>query len=89
MLVSKTDIDIYYTSSVLSFSPGLSAYLAILDKNELATAERFKFAEIRDRYIISHGILRQLLVERVNKSPADLRIDKAEFGKPFYPTPLT
>ena len=85
MLVSKTGIDIYYASSVLSFSPGLSAYLAVLDKAELATAERFKFAEIRDRYIISHGILRQLLAERVNKSPADLRIDKAEFGKPFLP----
>ena len=85
MHTPKTHIDIYYASSVLSFSPGLSGYLAVLDKDELATAKRFKFPEIRERYIISHGILRQLLAERVNESPADLRIDKAEFGKPFLP----
>ena len=61
MHTPKTHIDIYYASSVLSFSPGLSDYLAVLDKDELATAKRFKFAEIRERYIISHGILRLLL----------------------------
>ena len=30
-------------------------------------------------------ILRQLLAKRVNESAANLRIDKAEFGKPFLP----
>lgn len=81
----KADIDIYYTSSVLDFTPHLSEYLAVLDNSELTIAERFKFAEARKRYIISHGILRQLLAERVNESAANLRIDKAEFGKPFLP----
>ena len=81
----KTDIDIYYASSVLDFSPHLSEYLALLDKNEIANTERFKFPELRQRYIINHGILRQLLAKYVNKSAADLRIEKSEFGKPFLP----
>lgn len=85
MNAAKMVIDIYYASSVLSFTPRLSSYLAVLDKHELAIAERFKFAELRDRYIINHGILRQLLAEHVNESAPDLRIDKTEFGKPFLP----
>ncbi|NOQ13181.1 MAG: 4'-phosphopantetheinyl transferase superfamily protein [Methyloprofundus sp.] len=82
---AKADIDIYYTSSVLGFASQLSDYLAVLDDSELTTAERFKSTEARKRYIICHGILRQLLAERVNESAANLRIDKAEFGKPFLP----
>ncbi|OQK17073.1 hypothetical protein AU255_04015 [Methyloprofundus sedimenti] len=80
-----SNIDIYYASSVSSFAPGLADYQASLDKDELATAERFKFAELRERYIICHGILRQLLAERVTEAAADLRIEKTEFGKPFLP----
>jgi len=80
-----TDIDIYYASSVLSFSAHLADYLATLDNKELTIANRFKFTEIRDRYIINHGILRQLLAERVNESAANLQIDTTEFGKPFLP----
>lgn len=85
LAMPKSDIDIYYTSSVLNFTPSLSEYLATLDKDELAIATRFKFAELRERYIICHGILRQLLAERVNESAASIRIHKAEFGKPFLP----
>ncbi len=85
MHATKTNIDTYYASSIVSFTPGLSHYLAILDKNELATAERFKFAELKHRYIICHGILRILLAEYINDSVTDLRIDKKEFGKPFLP----
>lgn len=82
---SETNIDVYYASSVASFTSCLADYLAILDKAELATAQRFRFAELRERYIISHGILRQLLAKRVNDSAAGIRIEKTEFGKPFSP----
>lgn len=80
-----TDIDIYYASSVSSLSAHLADYLATLDNKELTIANRFKFTEVRERYIISHGILRQLLAERVNEPAANLRIDTAKFGKPFLP----
>lgn len=80
-----SNIDIYYAASVSSFAPGLADYQASLDKDELATAERFKFTELKERYIISHGILRQLLAERVSESAASLRIEKTEFGKPLLP----
>jgi len=84
-MLSSFDIDIYHASAVSSFAPRLSEYLAILDKEEIATAERFKFPGLRQRYIISHGILRQLLAKYIHESAADLRIKKAEFGKPFLP----
>ena len=83
--MNKSDIQVYYTASVLNFTPRLSDYQATLDKDELAIAERFKFAELKTRYIISHGILRQLLAKQVNKSAAEIRIAKTEFGKPFLP----
>lgn len=83
--MSNTKIDIYYAASVLGFLSNLSYYQVLLDKDELAIAERFKFSKLRERYIINHGILRQLLAERVNESAKNLRIDKAEFGKPFLP----
>lgn len=82
---SKTKIDLFYSSSVSVYAPSLADYLAILDKEELNIAERFKQAEHRDRYIICHGILRQLLASRVNQSAKNLRIEKTEFGKPFLP----
>jgi len=82
---NTTDIDLYHTSSVLSYAPRIAEFQAILDKDERAIAERFKFPELRERYIINHGLLRQILAARVNTPPANLRIEKAEFGKPFLP----
>ena len=83
--MSKSDIQVYYTASVLNFVSRLSEYQTTLDKDELAIAERFKFAELKTRYIISHGILRQLLAKQINKSAAEIHIAKTEFGKPFLP----
>jgi len=79
----KTNIDVYYAASVANFTSRLADYLAILDKAELATVKRLKHSKLKERYIISHGILRQLLAKRVNDSAADIRIEKTEFGKPF------
>lgn len=83
--MNKSSIDIYYAASVLSFAPRLTEYLATLDKDELAIAERFKSAELRQRYIINHGILRQVLAKHLNQSATDLRIKKTPFGKPYLP----
>ena len=83
--MNKSEIKVYYTSSVLSFASRLSDYQAVLDKDELATAARFKFPALRQRYIISHGILRQFLAEFVNEPAANIRIKRTEFGKPFLP----
>ena len=80
---NKTEINIYHSASVLSFAPRIAEFLTLLDKDELAIAKRFKFPDLRERYIINHGILRQLLAAQVNESPAKLCIKKAEFGKPF------
>ena len=87
--MNKATIEVYYTPSVLDFEPQQARYRALLDKDELAIAARFKFEGLRQRYILSHGLLREQLAAAVHDSAANLRIDKTEFGKPFladYPT---
>lgn len=81
--MNKTAIDIYYSSSVLSFVPKIAQYQAVLTTEELAIAERFKYPELKQRYIINHGILRQLLAQYVDELAADIAIEKAQYGKPF------
>lgn len=84
-LMNKPEIKVYYTASVLSYTFRLSGYQAVLDKDELATAERFSLPEFKTRYIVSHGILRQLLAEFLHQSAANIRIARTDFGKPFLP----
>ena len=83
--MSRQEIKVFYTPSVLNFASRLSEYQALLDQDELAIAERFKHSALKIRYIICHGILRQLLAKHLNQSAADLDIEKTEFGKPFLP----
>jgi 4'-phosphopantetheinyl transferase len=83
--MSRQEIKVFYTPSVLNFASRLSEYQALLDQDELAIAERFKHSDLKIRYIICHGILRQLLAKHLNQSAADLDIEKTEFGKPFLP----
>lgn len=84
-LMNKAIIEVYYTSSLLDFESQQAYYLSILDKDELAVAARFKFEQLSQRYIISHGLLRDYLATVVHDSAASLRIEKTEFGKPFLP----
>ena len=83
--MSRQEIKVFYTPSVLNFTSRLSEHKALLDQNELAIVERFKISKLKVRYIICHGILRQLLAKHLNQSAADLEIEKTEFGKPFLP----
>lgn len=83
--MSNAEIAIYYSSSVLGLASKLADYQDLLDKDERLVVERFKSAQLRQRYMVSHGILRQLLAQRVGVSAISLRIKKTQFGKPFLP----
>lgn len=54
-----------------------------LSKEELARANRFKFENLRDRYIRGRGMVRFELARHLNEDPAALRFEVGEHGKPF------
>lgn len=58
-------------------------YHALLDEEELARAERFRFTKDRNRYILGHGLLRETLGYYLGRSAKDLSLLRGEFGKPF------
>ncbi|MGH9735393.1 MAG: 4'-phosphopantetheinyl transferase family protein [Candidatus Acidiferrales bacterium] len=62
--------------------PVLSRLHALLDADEKARAERFVFQRDRDRFIVAHGILRQLLAAYIGCAPAEIDFDYGPQGKP-------
>jgi 4'-phosphopantetheinyl transferase len=60
-----------------------SSLLATLAGEEKARARRYHSAIDRHRYVISQGILRDLLGLYLNRPPADIGISRGPFGKPF------
>ncbi|MEO8589314.1 MAG: 4'-phosphopantetheinyl transferase superfamily protein [Flavobacteriales bacterium] len=55
----------------------------MLDKAELERAARFRFEPDRERYIIGHGLLRELLGRYLGEDPSLVRMARGEFGKPY------
>ena len=53
-----------------------------LDPAERARAARFKFERDRRRYVVARGLLRELLGERLEKSPASVQFQVGSHGKP-------
>ena len=82
-LINKAQVDVYTTTSVSNFYHRHAHYLSLLDANELAVIDRFKFPQVRDNYIVAHGLLREILANYINESAVQLKFSKTEFGKPF------
>ncbi len=61
----------------------LDRLLSLLDAEELARAERFRFAHDRHRFIIGHGLLRHVLGKRLNVKPEEIHFARGPHGKPF------
>lgn len=62
--------------------PVLSRLHALLDPAEKARAERFVFQRDRDRFIVAHGILRELLAAYIGCAAAEIGFDYGPQGKP-------
>ncbi len=56
---------------------------ATLSLEERARADRFHFANDRNRFVVARGLLRQLLGRYLRESPSDLEFSYAQHGKPF------
>ncbi len=70
-------------ATLASIQDRAERYHALLDREELARAERFRFATDRNRYILGHGLLRETLGRYLGRSAKDLVLLRGEFGKPF------
>lgn len=69
--------------TLASLEDRMERYHALLDEEERARADRFRFAKDRDRYILGHGLLRETLGRYLGRPAQDLELLRGEFGKPF------
>jgi 4'-phosphopantetheinyl transferase len=67
-----------------SRAPGL---VATLDTEERTRARGYHFATDRDRYVLSQGILRDLLGLYLDCRPAEVSLSRGGFGKPSLTGP--
>jgi 4'-phosphopantetheinyl transferase len=58
-------------------------YWCVLDEAEQTQARKFKNELLHKRYVEIHGRLRNLLAQTLNQPPENIRIKKAEHGKPY------
>jgi 4'-phosphopantetheinyl transferase len=60
----------------------ISFFQAQLSSDERARAQRFKFSKDRERFVVSHGILRQILALYVQVTARELELAATVNGKP-------
>jgi 4'-phosphopantetheinyl transferase len=63
------------------------AFLQLLDSQETSRYRRFRFAEDRRLFLVTHGLLRFLLGHITGRHPASLSFEAGSFGKPSLHTP--
>ncbi len=64
-----------------------NAFLQLLDSQEMSRYQRFRFAEDRLLFLVTHGLLRSLLGHITGRDPASLSFEAGPFGKPSLRTP--
>lgn len=57
----------------------------LLDQPERDRAARFKFAADRDRFVLGHGWMRELLGHYLGVPPHSVAAERGRFGKPYLP----
>lgn len=70
-------------ATLASLAQRMERYHALLDEEERARAARFRFAKDHDRYILGHGLLREVLGRYLGRPGQELELMRGEFGKPF------
>jgi 4'-phosphopantetheinyl transferase len=84
VILSEDEVHIW-RASVLQPLATLHYLQSLLSGEEVARAERFYFEKDRQRFIVTHGLLRRLLASYLNASVIDaheLRFCYNDYGKP-------
>jgi 4'-phosphopantetheinyl transferase len=82
--VPKTLVDVHWID-LEAATPDLGYWGDLLDSEERAHAQRFRFDRDRRHYVVRHGWLRELLSQRLEISPRQIRFSRNGFGKPSLP----
>jgi 4'-phosphopantetheinyl transferase len=82
MRLGDTQIDVY-SASLPSYAVSLDRMVEILSPQERTRAESFRFPHLRMAFIVRHALLRRVLAEYLDQSPARIEFDYGERGKPF------
>jgi 4'-phosphopantetheinyl transferase len=69
--------------SIQSIQDRYPLYWEWLDSEERARASRFHFDKDRERFVLSHGMLRFLLGHYLGQNPSDVTWQVYEQGKPY------
>lgn len=62
--------------------PELAAYRELLAPEEAERADRFRFPQHRDRFVVAHATLRLILARYTRLGPTNLRFEYGPHGKP-------
>jgi 4'-phosphopantetheinyl transferase len=76
-------VQVFWVDLDRAAAAALPRWRATLSADEIARAERLRFARDRNRYIARHGILRLLLAREFDRAPAALRFATNRYGKPL------
>lgn len=76
-------VPLIWFSALADIRGRMERYATLLDEEEKARADRFRFAKDRERYILGHGLLREVLGQYLGMAPASVVMPRGEFGKPF------
>ncbi len=82
MELKENEVHVWYTSLDMG-APQLQSLMHILSNDEKDRAERFRFQIDRRRYIVSRGMLREILSFYLKRDPAALKFEYNPYGKPF------
>lgn len=77
----KTPVDVHWID-LDAGTPDIGHWSDMLDIEERAQAQRFRFDRDRRHFIVRRGWLRELLSQRLERPPRDIRYSRNRFGKP-------
>lgn len=72
-----------FTAYLPSMNQDLKKLWTPLSDQEKTQAEKFINKPLRDRYVMSHGLLRYLLSLYISSEPHEIQYSVNQFGKPF------
>jgi 4'-phosphopantetheinyl transferase len=83
-ILDNNQVHLWRASLTLS-NPKIEELMTYLAPDEIARANKFRFAQHRSRFIAARGILRQLLGKYLQVSPRSLTFTYSDRGKPQLP----
>lgn len=83
--MDKGEVHLYYIP-IKDRQRDLTRYRSLLSDREKGRADRYRFHESQERYVLGRGILRDILSGYLGMPPQEIEIAKRATGKPHLPS---